>query len=200
MLSRQPALSLPSPSRFGAAATFAAARSSSSSSRPADAPRLQLFSKQPPNGSRKQQIVATTVREALDVTFASGIIKDRGFADGAAVHVVDVQVSKDGLLARVLWEPMDGRYDAARVERSLRRKRGILRQHVNSYLNQKWAIQIEFVEATDAMQPLDERSALFEALRADIDAHEARQQGDEAGADTDSGDGGGGGLRVDRGM
>ena len=193
MLSRQPALSLPSPSRFGAAATFAAVRSSSSSSRPADAPRLQLFSKQPPNGSRKQQIVATTVREALDVTFASGIIKDRGFADGAAVHVVDVQVSKDGLLARVLWEPMDARYDAARVERSLRRKRGILRQHVNSYLNQKWAIQIEFVEATDAMQPLDERSALFEALRADIDAHEARQQGDEAGADTDSGDGAGGG-------
>ena len=194
MLSRQPALSLPSPSRFAAAATFAAARSSSSSSRPADAPRLQLFSKQPPNGSRKQQIVATTVREALDVTFASGIIKDRGFADGAAVHVVDVQVSKDALLARVLWEPMDGRYDAARVERSLRRKRGILRQHVNSYLNQKWAIQIEFVEATGAMQPLDERSALFEALRADIDAHEARQQGDEAGADTDSGDGGGGGT------
>ena len=192
MLSRQPASPLPAPSRFVAAATFAAVRSSSS--RPADAPRLQLFSKQPPNGSRKQQIVATTVREALDVTFASGIIKDRGFADGAAVHVVDVQVSKDGLLARVLWEPMDGRYDAARVERSLRRKRGILRQHVNSYLNQKWAIQIEFVEATDAMQPLDERSALFEALRADIDAHEARQQGDEAGADTDSGDGGGGGT------
>ncbi len=194
MLSRQPALPLPSPSRFVAAATFAAVRSSSSSSRPADAPRLQLFSKQPPNASRKQQIVATTVREALDVTFASGIIKDRGFADGAAVHVVDVQVSKDALLARVLWEPMDGRYDAARVERSLRRKRGILRQHVNSYLNQKWAIQIEFVEATDAMQPLDERSALFEALRADIDAHEARQQEDEAGADTDSGDGGGGGT------
>ena len=88
------------------------------------------------NATRKQRILSTTVQEALSVTLASGMIKDSGFADGAAVHVKDVQVSSDGLLARILWEPMDERYMADDVGRALRRREGILRRHVNSYLNQ----------------------------------------------------------------
>ena len=98
--------------------------------------RLRLFKGQKmANATRKQRILSTTVQEALSVTLASGMIKDGGFADGAAVHVKDVQVSSDGLLARILWEPMDERYMADDVGRALRRE-GILRRHVNSYLNQ----------------------------------------------------------------
>jgi ribosome-binding factor A len=108
------------------------------SSRP-DGSRLNLFARGQPNETRRQQGVAATVREALDVTLASGVVKDTGFADGAAVHVRDVQISKNVLIARVLWEPQHERYDPAAVQRALTRKRGILRQHVNSYLNQACA-------------------------------------------------------------
>lgn len=143
-------------------------------------PRLKLLKSAVPNASRRQQIVATTVREALDVTLASGIIKDRGFADGAAVHVRDVQVTKDALLARVLWEPMDERYKVEQVQRALNRRRGILKQHVNSYVNQKWAIHLEFVAAPAALQPMTQREALFEAVRADLDAQAQRRSEAEA--------------------
>ena len=139
-------------------------------------PQLKLFGGAKPNATRRQQVVATTVREALDVTLASGIIKDRGFADGAAVHVLDVQVTKDAMMARVLWEPMSERYDAAAIQRALSRRRGILKQHVNSYVNKKWAIHLEFVAAPAALAPIARSAELFDAVRADLAAQEARRR------------------------
>jgi ribosome-binding factor A len=94
----------------------------------------RLFRGGPP--TQKQRRVAATVREALIYTLSSGIVKDRGFDNGASVHVIDVQVARGCVLARALWEPLDERYDPQRVEAALERKSGILRAHVNSYLNQ----------------------------------------------------------------
>ena len=125
------------------------------------------------------------MRESLEKTLALGIIKDRGFADGAAVHVLDVQVSKDVQRARVLWEPMDERYESGAVERALERRKGILKQHVNSYVNQKWAIHLEFVPAESAMVPIDRSQALLAAVRADLD-ESARRRAADAEDDDDS--------------
>lgn len=164
----------------------AAARCLSSSSSPPAEPgsKLKLFnSSGKPNASRKQKIVATTVREALAVTLSSGIIKDRGFGDGAAVTILDVQVSKNCQEARVLWEPMHSKYDAAAVQRALKRRSGILKQHVNSYVNQKWAIHLEYVPApTEETAPhhaAARAEALFEAMRVDLDKLAARRRADE---------------------
>ena len=138
---------------------------------------------QPPTATQRR--VEQTVREALDKTFASRIIKDRGFDDGAAVHVLDVQVSPGNSVARILWEPMSTRYNVEHIRRALARKKGILRSHVNSWVNQRLAVQLEFVAATDEhgqpeerMQRVTRRTALFEALQADLDARERRRRKD----------------------
>lgn len=115
----------------------------------------------------RQLAVAATVRESLDRTLSSGIIKDRGFEDGAAVHVMDVEVAKGCLLARVLWEPSETGADADRIERALKRKSGILKKHVNAYVNQRYAVSLEFVRfREEAAQRHDE---LFAAMRADLE-------------------------------
>ena len=139
----------------------------------------QLFASRRPT-DRSQRMLAATVKESLTQTLASGIIKDRGMDDGAAVHVIDVQVARKGLVARVLWEPMRERDDAERVQRALERKCGILRAHVNSYVNKKSAISIEFVrapreaaEGDDAGQSV--RAAFFAELRADLAASAQRR-------------------------
>ena len=138
---------------------------------------------QPPTATQRR--VEQTVREALDKTFASRIIKDRGFDDGAAVHVLDVQVSPGNSVARILWEPMSTRYNVEHIRRALRRKTGILRAHVNSWVNQRLAIKLEFVAAMDEngqpeqrTQQVKQQSALFEALQADLDARERRRRED----------------------
>ena len=138
-------------------------------------PRVKLFSKQKPNDSRRQQIVAATVSEALTATLASGLIKDRGFANGAAVRVCDVQLTKDVHCARVLWEPMDVQYKVDAVQRALERRKGILKAHVNSYVNQKWAIDLEFLPIPkEDNSPVAQKQAMFAALRADVAAAEQR--------------------------
>ena len=129
-------------------------------------PRL-FNSRIPP--TQKQRRVAATVREALAYTFSSGIIKDRWLDDGKAVHVLDVQAAKGCVLARVLWEPMSERHDANQVKTALERKSGILRAHVNSYLNQKTAIKLEFVQHTRRREEvLAAQQDLFAAVRADL--------------------------------
>ena len=128
---------------------------------------------------RTQRRVATTVRESLVHTLASGIIKDRRMEDGAAVNVLDVQVAKGSMVARVLWEPMTERHDADRIHSALQKKSGILRHHVNSYLNHKRAIALEFVRADklpQRAQTSPAASALFDAVRADLAAADTRRQ------------------------
>ena len=80
--------------------------------------------------------IAASVHESLEKTFSSRIVKDRGFDDGLAVHIIDVQVSKGiGNLARVLWEPLDDNYDVKTIETTLKRRRGVLQGYTNSYIN-----------------------------------------------------------------
>ena len=105
----------------------------SSSSRTTPSLFAGITSKEPPSPTQRK--VAQTVREGLERIFASGIIKDKGFDNGAAVYIVDVQVAKSNRIARVLWEPMDDSYDVNRVHRALTRKAGIIRTHVNTWLN-----------------------------------------------------------------
>ena len=122
--------------------------------------------------TQKQRKVAASVHEALLRTFASGIIKDHGFEHGAAVHVVEVHVAPGALLARVLWEPMNDQHDWQRVERALQRKRGILRAHVNSYVCQKNAIQLEFLPALQYRSKVED---VLVAVRADVKAADERR-------------------------
>lgn len=157
-------------------------------------PVPRLFGGAPP--TQKQRRVAATVKEALTSTLASGLIKDRGFRNGEAVHVVDVQVARGCSLARVLWEPLmdDDQDDNApkRISAALERKSGILRAHVNSYVNQKVAIKLEFVHArpvshaaTQAARAQAERAAQFELVQADLDATARRRRAIAAEANSE---------------
>lgn len=133
------------------------------------APRL--FRKKPI--SAKQHRLAASVREALAKTLASGVVKDRGMANGHAVYVADVQVESSGYLARVLWEPMNEEVNSVETVRAaLERKKGLLRHHVNSYIDQRVAVQLEFVPLA-SVRPVAPAGAspvgdVLEACRADL--------------------------------
>lgn len=105
--------------------------------------------------------------------------------NGQAVHVADVQVERSGYLARVLWEPMHGGASEDAVRAALERKKGILRHHVNSYINQRIAVQLEFVprSAVVPVAPAGSSSVgdALAAVRADLDAtQQRRDERDEA--------------------
>ena len=154
-----------------------------------------LFAKSGRQPLGKGQLrLAQTVLESLHKTFASRIIKDRGFDDGAAVHVIDVQVPARGTVARVLWEPMHEGYDHMKIKKALERKKGILRKHVNSWVNQRYAVQLEFISATDiegnpseAIAAAAAKDALFAAVRADLQErrHLRRSERADEGGDGD---------------
>ena len=129
----------------------------------ASAPRLFRG----PLPTQHQRRVAARVRLALSQTLSRGLVKDRQLDDGAAVHVVDVQVARGNALARVLWEPMDdARGDVRQIQSALDRKRGILRHHVNALLQQKRAIALEFIPHSGLVRPPAEIALerAFEAL------------------------------------
>ena len=79
---------------------------------------------------------------------AQGVVRDRVLRDGRAVSLVDVHVTRDLQLARCFWEPHhEDDFEPHRLERlqaSLERRRGVLRSHVNSYLRQRIAAQLDF--------------------------------------------------------
>ena len=84
------------------------------------------------------------MRAALAEGLARGVVRDRALRDGAAVAIVQVEVSRDLQIARVYWEPMDDRDDPERLRRALDRRRGVLLHHVNAYLRQRVAPSLEF--------------------------------------------------------
>ena len=84
------------------------------------------------------------MRAALAEGLARGVVRDRALRDGAAVSIVQVEVSRDLQIARVYWEPMDDRDDPERLRRALDRRRGVLLHHVNAYLRQRVAPSLEF--------------------------------------------------------
>ena len=102
--------------------------------------------------------------------------------DGQAVHVVDVQIERSGTLARVLWEPMDDRADERRLQKALERKKGILRAHVNSYVNQRVAVALEFVPRSAAPPRMTHTAELMAAVQADVEAAAARRREREGAA------------------
>ena len=128
-------------------------------------------------------IAAQKCKKALDRTFASGIITDRGVGDlGSHIHVIDVQVCRRALHARVLWEPMAlQESDVGRLERALVRRRGIIKAHVNSYMKQQFAMNVAFVRSHSPHAEQERLAAeAFERVRADLAAAHAQRHGVEA--------------------
>ena len=56
-----------------------------------------------PLPTQHQRRVAARVRLALSQTLSRGLVKDRQLDDGAAVHVVDVQVARGNARVRFLY-------------------------------------------------------------------------------------------------
>jgi ribosome-binding factor A len=96
--------------------------------------------------TQQQRRTAQDVHEALVQTLASGTLVDRKLENGFAIHIIDVQVSPNSAMARVLWEPMDDtRTDIPQLQHALTRRLGLLRSRVASYMNRKRAIELEFI-------------------------------------------------------
>ena len=133
---------------------------------------LRLFRGVPDS---RQQRAAATIREALASTFSRGMVRDRRLENGAAIHVVDVEVAKGGTVARVLWEPMDERRHGdekslTTLQRALEQRSGILRAYVNSYLKQKSAVALEFVPLQLANSRTKRASAFARSQKAALQA------------------------------
>lgn len=133
---------------------------------------LRLFRGVPDS---RQQRAAATIREALASTFSRGMVRDRRLENGAAIHVVDVEVAKGGTVARVLWEPMDERRNGdekslTTLQRALEQRSGILRAYVNSYLKQKSAVALEFVPLQLANSRTKRASAFARSQKAALQA------------------------------
>ena len=111
--------------------------------------------------------------------------------DGRAINVIDVQVSPRAVLARVLWEPMDESYSEATLTKALRQKKGILKAHVNSYLNNKYAIDLEFVAANavrlegPSAQMQEAFARLHKAKRSEQSALDSPSEALDAKSSTD---------------
>ena len=142
-------------------------------------PTPRLFRGPPPTQSQRR--VASKVHQVLVQTLARGLVRDRWLQDGAAIHILNVQVARGSTLARVLWEPMDDRHDVGKLQQALTRKRGILRRHVTSYLRQKRAVDLQFVPKA-LLQPAAE-SAFLDALDR-LQREDERTDGDPDDMDT----------------
>ncbi len=105
------------------------------------------------------------------------------------MHIVDVQVDLSCVHARVLWEPMRDADAEPPLQAALERKTGILRACVNSYINRRLAVRLEFVPRSAAMpmdSPAQTTLTALDAASADLARAQRRRERRRGGGERDA--------------